>query len=511
MTFQSVLNVSSNGAAPSETAEPPAYFRDLNLDQIVASITAGKSEYQLTPLFCQKLKTREAIVYRQAVMRDLESKGLFACVAAFAEKMRSVRERIAQSKKLSYQYQKEAWLLDALEIYCAAVASLFVEAKLERPSSPGFVGLLGYLADYLDSGGFRELSGDITSLKAQLASIRYYLLIDWGVVTVTRYNEEPDYGAEIQADFEKFKQGDVSEYVFKFSDFVGMNHIEAGVLERVGRLFPDIFAALDKFGARHSEALDSTVCRFDREVQFYISYIEYMRQFQNSGLRFCTPVVTNDDKKISACDAFDISLAKALIDRKLSVVTNDFYLDDGERIFIVSGPNQGGKTTFARTFGQMHYFACLGCPVPGASARLFLFDQLFTQFEREEDIHNLRGKLHDDLFRFHQTFNRATSSSIIIMNEVFNSTSLKDAIFLSTKMIEKIIAIDMICVCVTFIDELVTLSDTIVTMASNVNPKDFAERTYKIVRRPPDGLAYAISIAEKYRLTYPQLLERLEP
>ena len=152
--------------------------------------------------------------------------------------MRSVREHVAQSKKLSYKYQKEAWLLDALEIYCVAVSSLFAEAKLQRPSSPGFAGLLGYLADYVNSTGFRELSGDITSLKVQLASIRYDLLINSGAVTVTRYNEEPDYEAEIQDDFEKFKQGDVSDYLFKFSDFVGINHIEAGVLERVGRLFP---------------------------------------------------------------------------------------------------------------------------------------------------------------------------------------------------------------------------------------------------------------------------------
>ena len=169
-----------------------------------------------------------------AVQRKLQAH--FACVAAFAEKMRSVREHVAQSKKLSYKYQKEAWLLDALEIYCVAVSSLFAEAKLQRPSSPGFAGLLGYLADYVDSTGFRELSGDITSLKVQLASIRYDLLINSGAVTVTRYNEEPDYEAEIQDDFEKFKQGDVSDYLFKFSDFVGINHIEAGVLERVGRL-----------------------------------------------------------------------------------------------------------------------------------------------------------------------------------------------------------------------------------------------------------------------------------
>ena len=46
-------------------------------------------------------------------------------------------------------------------------------------------------------------------------------------------------------------------------------------------------------------------------------------------------------------------------------------------------------------------------------------------------------------------------------------------------------------------------------MASNVKPDNLAERTFKIVRRPPDGLAYALSVAEKYRLTYAQLRERL--
>jgi len=96
------------------------------------------------------------------------------------------------------------------------------------------------------------------------------------------------------------------------------------------------------------------------------------------------------------------------------------------------------------------------------------------------------------------------------MNEIFNSTSLSDAIFLSTNILKRIIEMDSICICVTFIDELATLSDTSVSMASNVNPNNVAERTYKIVRRPPDGLAYAVSIAEKYRLTPMQLRERLQ-
>ncbi len=509
--FRSVLTPPSDREDPAEQSEAPAFFRDLNLDQIVASIILGKQEYNLAPFFNRPLRTVEAIEYRQEVMRDLEDGRRFDAANDFASSMRSVRDHVAQAAKLHYKHQKQAWSLDAIELYGKAVEQLLSALCASPPRSAGLTGFLAYLEAYAASSPFHELVQDAAALKAALASIRYNLLIGTGFVTVSAYREEADYGAEIQSDFEKFRQGAAADHVFKFPDFAQMNHIEAGVLDRVARLFPETFVELESFIERSADFLDPTISRFDREIQFYVAYLTHMRHINGAGLPFCYPRASAESKEERVSECYDLALAQSLLGQNSPIVTNDFHLDGRERIVIVSGPNQGGKTTLARTFGQLHYLAALGCPVPASGARLFLFDRLFTHFEKEEDIHNLRGKLHDDLHRLHEALSAATPDSIIILNEVFNSTSLQDAVFLSSEVLRRIIELDAICVCVTFLDELAALSKTTVSMASNVKPGDLAERTFKVTRRPPDGLAHALSVGEKYRLTYAQLRERLEP
>ena len=176
---------------------------------------------------------------------------------------------------------------------------------------------------------------------------------------------------------------------------------------------------------------------------------------------------------------------------------------------MVSGPNQGGKTTFARAFGQLHYLASLGCPVQGKEARTFLFDRLFTHFEMEENFEDLRSKLEDDLTRIHSIVDEATSHSIVIANEILTSTTVNDAILLGRKVLENLSRLDLICVWVTFIEELASYGDNTVSMVSVVTPENPSLRTYKIVRNPPHGLSYAMAMAEKYGLTYESLKERI--
>jgi DNA mismatch repair ATPase MutS len=510
MTFHSILFERPEDSIKTETLEAPVFFVDLNLDQIIDAITASKREYNLKPFFYASLNDIDAITYRHEITRDLENEILFENIKSFAQRMRTMRKHLTQAEKLYYKYQKESWFLDAVEIYCDAVTSLVYDLSLVELKSCGFVTFREYLVHYASSDRFTSLLAETEQLKADLSTVHYCLLIKGSRITVCQYEGEIDYSTDILETFEKFKQGAVKDYRVKFSEWPDMNHVEAKILDLVAQVYPDIFSSLDNYYAKHSHYLDETIGVFDREIQFYVAYLEYIARFKRTGLEFCYPEVSNMCKEIYDYEGFDLALAYKLIGEGSSVVCNDFYLKDMERIFVVTGPNQGGKTTFARTFGQLHYLASLGCPVPGREAQLFLFDRLFTHFEKEENIQNLRGKLQDDLVRMHHILNQATSNSIIILNEIFTSTTSRDALYLSKKLIKTLIELDVLCVWVTFIDELASLSEKTVSMISTVVPENPALRTYKIVRRPADGLAYAIAIAEKYRLTYDQLKERIK-
>jgi DNA mismatch repair protein MutS len=510
MTFQSILFPSSEDRLSKETLQVPDFSLDLNLNQIIDAITASKEDYNLQPFFYTSLPDVHIVYYRHAIFRDLENTLLFADVTSFARQMRSTREHLAQAAKLYHKYQKDSWFLAAVEIYCETINRLLQELSLLDLQSTGFLAFRDYLRQYAQSDRFTSLLTETKTLKNDLASVKYSILVKGGGFKVRKYDAESDYSEEIEKTFEKFQQGAVKSYAVKFPSSQGMNGVEEKVLDFVALLYPEIFLHLDNFCTNNHDYLDPTIGLFDREIQFYISFLGYIDKFKRAGLPFCYPKVSATEKAVYDYQCFDLALADKLLREGSPVVCNEFYLKDQERIFVVSGPNQGGKTTFARTFGQLHYLASIGCLVPGRDAQLFLFDGLFTHFEKEENMKNLRGKLEDDLFRIHQILNQITSRSIVIMNESFTSTTLRDAIFLSRKVLDKIIQLDLLCVCVTFIDELASLSETTVSMVSTVVPDNPASRTYKIERRPADGLSYAISIAEKYRLTYSSLKERIK-
>ncbi len=497
-------------SAPDAPSGAPV-LHDLNLDQVFSTIKVGREEYELDPYFATPLRDVDSVRYRQEVARDLDRQDLREALAEFARTIRTVRKRLAQVEKLGYRYQQASWFLDAVDQYGGAVTRVVERLAAAQPGSRGVRSLLEQLSSYLGSAPFRSRADEAQQLKAGLAEVVYTLRLKGRRITVREFSETPDYSVQVLSTFQQFQRGASKDYRVKFDRVASMNHVEAEILELVANLFPELFRQLREFPGRHADFLDPTIRRLEREVQFYLAYREFLEKLRAAGLPFCYPEVTATSWEVFARATYDLGLAHKLTEDRSEVVTNDFQLEGPERIFVVSGPNQGGKTTFARTVGQLHYLARLGLPVPGEAARLHLCDEIFTHFEREERIENLRGKLQDELVRLHEILGRVTDRSLVIINESFTTTTLDDALFLGREILNQIIRSRALGVYVTFIDELSALGPATVSMVSTVAPDDPSRRTFKVVRRPADGKAYAIAIARKYGLTYEDIRGRSRP
>jgi DNA mismatch repair protein MutS len=504
--FQSVLFAEPDVELVSEE---PDFFGDLNLDQVIDAVVAGRDEYELRPFFYTPLRAPEGVEYRHEVFRDLEKPDVRAAVEAFAEAMQRVRRYLTLVEKQHYRYEKERWFLDAALVYRDAVTALLDALRECELNSAGMTGWRDHLARYTSSDRFTSLTADSREVVAGLDRVRYTVRIKGARVTVSTYEDEPDYSVEVEEAFGRFRQGDVESHLVKIPDPGSMDHVEARIAQLVARIYAQEFRALDEFCAGHRGFLDRDVARFDREVQFYLAWLEHSERLASAGLESCYPTVSTRSKETSVEDAFDIALATKLRAEGRPMVRNDFVLHGPERILVVTGPNQGGKTTFARMVAQLYYLAGLGLPVPARRARLFLPDRVFTHFEREEDIRTLRGKLDDELVRIREILEQATGDSVVALNETFASTTLSDALFLGTEVLKRVTELGCLAVWVTFVDELSSLNEATVSMVATVAADDPSQRTFKIVRKPADGRAYAWALADKYGLSYERLRDRI--
>jgi DNA mismatch repair protein MutS len=492
-----------------EAVEPPPFFRDLNFDLIVSAVAGKRSEYELAPFFAAPLRSVADVQYRHAVFGDLEREEVRHPVSEFAESLLRVRRFVALAQKLNYGVQQQHWRLDAAVGYVDAIFAVRDALDDLDLASEGLIELRLFLAEYASSAEFVQLADQAQTVARDLDRVRYAIRIKENHISVRPYEDETDYMVEIEQTFERFRQGDVENHLAIPADSGSMDHVEAQIAERVVRLYPEEFAALGAFSQRWQDFIHPVVTRFEREVQFYLGWLQEVEELDKFGLEFCYPEVSDESKETGAEGIFDLALATKVAAKGIEVVRNEFDLSGAERILVVSGPNQGGKSTFARAFGQLHQLARLGAPVPARSARLFLADEIYTHFEREEDVTTLRGKLDDELERMKEILEQATGDSVVILNEIFSATTHADAIILGSDVLSRLSELDCLGVCVTFVDELSSLHESTVSMVATVDPDDPSTRTFQIVRRAADGRAYAWALADKYGLSYERLQERL--
>ncbi len=488
------------------------FASDLNLDVVISGIGGRRRRNgrALSDALNTPLSEPGVIGFRQDIFRDLEDPGILEIVEAFSAEMEDVYRHLRVSSGLTFPFGRKGWFIAAASVYCDAVTSMEASLRDVSPGSEGLTSFVDWLGEYARSPGFEGFSRAIGDVRSSLSAIEYRMDIRGREVHISKPGDEADHGDEIRSAFAPLRGGALRSYFAPRSSDSGLSYLEQWMISRLGRLYPEEFRAMDEFCDIHDPFVDPSIERFFEEIQFYLAYLEYIADVRRRGLPFCLPRMDGATRGVGVRDIYDLALAKKLAASGETVITNDFDLSSDERIIVITGANQGGKTTFARAFGQAHFLASLGCPIPGSFARLSTFDTILTHFEREERMRDLRGKMEDDLIRMKEVLDRASSDSLLIMNEMFNSATVFDESTLSRLVMEDVIRIGCLGVCVTFVEELADIDDGIVSLVAQVCPDDPSIRTYRLTRQPPDGLAYAVSIAEKYGLTRQRLEERIE-
>ncbi|MFF0456608.1 DNA mismatch repair protein MutS [Nocardia africana] len=485
----------------------PEVLTDLNIDRILTAILPSAD-----PEVADQLRTPvarpETVRYRQEVFRDLERPETRSVIEEFTSGMHEVWWNRSQAERTGHAGQRDRYHLDAGAAYCRTVAEHFRALSEMDTESAGLRLWREYLGGYLSTPEFRALAVETTDLLRELGAIRYTIAVHEQQVSVSGYDGRPDFGTVIEQVFAPFQDGSAPNMTSRSRGWPDMNHVEEQILDCVTDLFPAQFQRLRRFAERHREFLDATVTRFDREIRFYLAWLPFQDRLAAAGLHFCYPQIEPAAGDLRIVDGYDLALALKLLDDDSLPVCNTVELADAERVLMVTGPNQGGKTTFARSFGQLCYLAALGCPVPAHAARLPLPDRLFTHFERPESPTDPAGKLQDEIARLHDALRQATDRSVLIMNETFSSTTTADALVIGADVLRRIIDRRAIAVYVTFLDELAELSPAVVSIVAEVGD-DPTQRTFRLTRRPADGKAHAVAMASMFGLTYDSIVGRI--
>jgi DNA mismatch repair ATPase MutS len=159
------------------------------------------------------------------------------------------------------------------------------------------------------------------------------------------------------------------------------------------------------------------------ELGFYIGCLNLQEQLTQKGEPLCVPVPVPAGKPaLSFHGLYDVCLSLRLDTR---AVGNDVNAD-GKSLVMITGANQGGKSTFLRSIGLAQLMMQCGMLVPAESFAGSVCERLFTHCKREEDATMNSGKLDEELSRMSELADSAVSGSIVLFNESFAATNERE-------------------------------------------------------------------------------------
>lgn len=511
-------------------------IKDLGLYDICHMLTETETQYnylleQMSNLCCDT----EDIRYRQEIFRDFYYNEKLR--SEFSEALLSLQTlddlqkyRIHQPDQKEQQLWKMINYLKELQVYVEAVTGLKDTLSHSDITSWGLHRMKALLDAIYNESGFAMLQKDIQALTDDISKIKSLTLgvnLDENLnpteVILSSINENTvSDSTSIMSGFKEFiyksaalNNGDFRlVHKLKQAPLTERSSIMLDLTKNIEHALGSIMTKLKKNLAKYVNLQGYGFIKLIPEIRMYLKLVEMFKQLEVNGFSVSMPQLLTDDRgTLNVNGLYNIRLAFSMAkDGKNDMVSNDLIFDDSHNIYILTGPNRGGKTILTQAVGQAVVFMQLGAFVPCSHMESGIVQGIFTHFPADENDTISYGRLGEEAMRINHIIRHMKKNSLLLLNETYATTSFSDGLYMAKDLLRYLKLSHVNCIYNTHMHELAADIEHLNTLegdgaiASLVMGIDEGKRLYRARICKPDNNSYAMDIAFKYGVTFDQLM-----
>jgi len=504
-----------SSAGPAYRELPEESVKDIALGELIDHMSGIAEEKAVLKEIMVKIPTEtEDMIYRQDILKDLMGNDKLA---------EEIKDSISSIKVLQYygggakrirdRDDSLASLLETLreiKVFVEVVEKLYKALSENEIRSPGLNALREELKKTAEDENFRAVKPDIEKIHDDLSIVK-------GAIVGVSLTPDMDIESVSALEFVNFKPR--SKYSIIDMAIDGKINTPGKRYKHIDPLIVAMTPHMKKHLWKHTGEIKALIKKhsgYDHKLLtglynalvFYLAARDLGKRLERDGYEISFPEI--NDGPLSMKELYNIRLA---LKGEKEIVKNDLVFEDKEKIFILTGPNRGGKTILEQALGLISVMASLGMFVTAGSCTGRPFGTILTHFPIDENLTINYGRLGEEAIRIKSIVSRADKDSLILFNETFSTTSAADALYLSKDLLRILKEKGSAVIFNTHIHELANSIDemngwegtsAIVSIAMEIKDNN---NTFRIRRGAPDASSYARNIAEKYGITYEQMKE----
>lgn len=460
----------------------PALRQDLELDTLTRTMAAADEflvDVSRKALLTATSNDLATVIYRQEILKDclknaVTVREIYNIVVSSLETARREWWGLSSQFPASALYSSN----DLLQAFIGVFRKLRSIGEQEGPqfASAGFTSLFAMFS--------RELNDDyLADVQHNLATLRFPKGVLFGA-KLGDTNESVDYvllkphGKDLRW-FERLLGKRPPGFTYQLDP-----RDEAGariVSEMKNRAISRVARSL----AQSADHVLSFFRRLRVELAFYIGCLNLHEALTAIGLPVTFPEPRPiGERKRNFKGLYDVCLAL----RMQSAVVGNGLNAEGKTLIIITGANQGGKSTFLRSIGVAQIMMQCGLFVGAESFTAGMCSAVFTHYKREEDAAMKSGKLDEELVRMNGIVNRLKPHSLLLFNESFAATNEREGSEISRQIVRALLEKGMSVFYVTHLHEFARMfyqsngHDAVFLRPERL---DDGTRTFKLTVAPP--------------------------